>query len=135
MWQIRPAQQQDHDAILALWDAAGMGRTAADEWQAITSGPCATLLVAEEGAALLGAAVASFDGWRAYISHVAIAPAQRRRGLAKAVMAEGEQHLRRRGARRVYALVNQDNTAGLALCAASGYEPLGDVGLVKELGA
>jgi ribosomal protein S18 acetylase RimI-like enzyme len=133
MWTIRRAQAGDHDAVLRLWESLGMGKTGEEEWHAITTGSCAGLLVAEENEALLGTAVIAFDGWRAYVYHVAVTPSHRGRGLAKALMLEGEQQLRRLGATRVYAFVNESNTAGLALCAAAGYEPEGDLAFVKEL--
>jgi ribosomal protein S18 acetylase RimI-like enzyme len=133
MWRIRQAGPEDHDAVLALWREVDLGQTEEDEWKAITEGPAATLLLAEDEGTLLGTAVAAFDGWRAYIYHVAVAPPYRQRGLAKALMAEAEEHLRRKGARRVYVLVHETNTAGLALAAAMGYQLVGDLGFVKEL--
>jgi GNAT superfamily N-acetyltransferase len=111
MWRIRQAGPEDHDAVLALWREVDLGQTEEDEWKAITEGPAATLLLAEDEGTLLGTAVAAFDGWRAYIYHVAVAPPYRQRGLAKALMAEAEEHLRRKGARRVYVLVHETNTA------------------------
>ncbi len=135
MATIREATMADHDAVLALWSAAGFGATTEEEWNAVLTGNSATPLVAEEGGRLVGAAVASFDGWRAYIYHVAVAPEQRRQGLARQLMEASEQRLRQRGARRVYALVNGDNTPGLALAAVSGYMPEGDVVMEKELGS
>lgn len=41
--------------------------------------------------------------------------------------------LRSQGARRAYVEMNDANTAGLALCGSSGFEPEGDIALVKEL--
>jgi ribosomal protein S18 acetylase RimI-like enzyme len=99
----------------------------------VLTGNSATPLVAEDGGRIIGAAVASFDGWRAYIYHVAVAPEARRQGIARELMDASEERLRQRGARRVYALVNGDNTAGLALAAVSGYMPEGDVVMEKEL--
>ena len=135
MPQIRRAQQQDHDAVERLWEAVGLGRTSEEEWRAITAGSGATLLVAEEGDEVIGTAVTAFDGWRAYVYHVAVTPAQQQRGVARALMEAGEDVVRRQGARRIYALVHEENTAGLALCASSGYEPEGDIAFVKELTA
>lgn len=135
MWAIRDARTNDRTAIERLWDASGLGACNDDEWRALTAGPVPALLLAEEQGSALGTAVASFDGWRAFIYHVAVAPDSRGRGIAKALMAEAEARLRRRGARRAYALVNEANTAGLALCVARGFEPEGDVAFVKELSA
>ncbi len=90
------------------------------------------LFVAEEDGSLIGVAVASFEGWRAYIYRVAVAPGHQRRGLAKALMTEAEAHVAREGARYIYAMVAEENTGGLALVEAMGYRPEGAVVYVKE---
>jgi ribosomal protein S18 acetylase RimI-like enzyme len=133
MWQIRAARPEDHDAVISLWEDDGLGRTTENEWQAIVGGACASLFVAEEDGVILGAGVTAFDGWRAYIYHVAVARSHRRRGVARSLMSEGEAKLRKLGARLVFALVNDRMTDGLALCAAAGYELEGDVAFVKTL--
>ncbi len=133
MAEIRHASLGDHDQILDLFTVAELGKMTEDEWDAIIASPSTVVFVTEEDQAVIGAAIASFDGWRAYIYHLALAPGHRRQGLAKALMAEAEGHLAREGARRVYVMVHEENTAGLALCAVLGYAPEGDVALVKEL--
>jgi ribosomal protein S18 acetylase RimI-like enzyme len=135
MLSMRPARQEDRDAVVRLWEAAGFGETTDEEWQALAAGGNDSVIVADEDGRIGGTAVTAFDGWRAFLYHVAVDPASRRRGLAKALMTEAEQQMRSRGARRLFALVNENNTAGLALCAASGYEPEGDVAFVKEIAA
>jgi ribosomal protein S18 acetylase RimI-like enzyme len=86
-----------------------------------------------EGEQLAGTVVVAFDGWRAYIYHIAVAPFARGPGLGRALLAEAEADLRTQGARRAYVEMSDANTAGLALCASSGFEPEGDIALVKEL--
>jgi ribosomal protein S18 acetylase RimI-like enzyme len=135
MWQIRSAEDADRGAVERLWENTDLGPCGDDEWHALTAGHGAILLLAEEGGMPIGTAVASFDGWRAFIYHVAVAPVSRGKGVARALMTEAEALLRRRGARRVYALVSETNTAGIGLCAAMGFEPDGDMAFVKELGA
>ena len=133
MAEIRPAQAADHDQTLRLWRDAGLGTMTEAEWHAVIASPTSILLVAEEDAAIVGAAIAAFDGWRAYIYHVTVAPSYRRRGLARALMSGAETLLAQAGAQRVFAMVHQENPAGLALSAIMGYEPEGEVILVKEL--
>jgi ribosomal protein S18 acetylase RimI-like enzyme len=130
---FRRAEHRDHDRVLALWDEIGLDRTEEAEWQALIEGPYNLVLVAQEADRLIGTAIATFDGWRAYIYHVAVAPDARRQGLGGELMAAAEAHLRTSGARRVYLEVDQQNTAGLALAAENGYLPEGDIVLEKEL--
>ena len=130
---IRSAERSDHDGVLALWESVGMGRTAPDEWEALIGGETNTVLVAEAGGELAGAAVATFDGWRAYIYHVAVADPHRRSGIGHALMQEAEQHLVGAGARYVYVMVHELNTEGLALVGSDGYPPEGDLVLTKRL--
>ena len=133
MPEIRRAHDHDRDGILDLWITSGLGKMSDDEWNAIIATPSTSVLVADDGGAIVGAAIASFDGWRAYIYHVAVAPAHRHRGLAKALMTEAEEHVAREGAARVYVMVHDENTAGLALSTVLGYVPEGDIALVKDL--
>jgi len=132
-WAIRRAGPDDRDAVLKLWQSAGLSGADEAEWQTLTQGSAARLLVSHEGEQLAGTAVVAYDGWRAYIYHVAVAPFTRGHGLGKALMAEAEAYLLSQGARRAYVEVNEANTAGLALCTVSGYEPEGEIALVKEL--
>jgi len=119
--------------VLRLWDEAGLGATDDQEWISLTEGHGTTLLVAAESGEVVGSAVAAFDGWRAYIYHVAVAPSYRGKGLAKLLMRHSESHLKDLGALRTYVLVGESNVAGIALSAAMGFEPEGDVALVKQI--
>ena len=130
---IRPADPADHDGAFALWSDVGFPTMSEAEWYAVVGSPTTFALLAEAEGALVGAAIASFDGWRAFIYHVAVAETHRGRGVAKMLMAEAETLVSVVGARYVYAMVHESNAAGFALAAVIGFEPEGDVVLVKEL--
>lgn len=132
MWHVRPAGYDERKAVEGLWADAGLGTSTDAEWDAITKGPCARLFVIEDEGAIAGVAVTAFDGWRAYIYHLAVASDHRGEGLAHRLMSEAEQMLKARGANRVYLMVSEMNTAGLAISASVGYEPDGDIMFVKE---
>ena len=133
MGSVRRAQLHEREAANALWDAAGLARIEADEWRMLVTGPVGTVLVAEMDGRVAGAAIAAFDGWRAYIYHVAVAEAFRERGIARELMSKAERHLADRGATNVYVMVDQGNTAGLALVGSTGYLPEGEIVLVKTI--
>ncbi len=130
---IRAARPDDHDGAIQLWRDAAMGTMTEEEWQTVIASPTSVLLVAEDAGRVVGAGIAAFDGWRAYIYHVAVAPAYRGQGLAKTLMGEAEGLLAQAGAHRVFAMVHEDNPSGLALATVMGYELEGDVVGVKEL--
>lgn len=130
---IRPALVDDHDAVQRLWDETGLGRAAPDEWEALMSGSTAVVLVAEQNQAIIGTAIASFDGWRAYIYHVAVDDNHRRQGIGHQLFEEAERYLLSAGARFAYITVHEENTEGLALGASEGYLPEGELVLAKRL--
>lgn len=130
---IRPMVSGDRDQIAELWARSGLGDPASDEWQALADGETTLILVAEAEGRVAGVAVASFDGWRAYIYHVAVAAEHRRHGIAHALMQQSEEFLTEAGARYVYVMIPESNTEGLALAGSSGYLPEGDVVLSKRL--
>ena len=133
MPQFRAARAEDRVAVNHLWQAGDMAVASDDQWQAITSNGSARLLVAEENGVIIGAAIAAYDGWRAFAYHVAVASEHRRHGVATALLAEVEDEVRRRGAPRIFTLVHESRTEGLALIAAHGYEMEGDRAFVKDL--
>lgn len=84
------------------------------------------LLVAEHDGRVIGSVIAAWDGWRANLYRLAVAPEHRRQGVARHLIAAGEARLRARGARRSSALVARDDAAAVALWTGAGYrdEPL-----------
>jgi ribosomal protein S18 acetylase RimI-like enzyme len=131
--RIRAAEAADRERVQQIWEESGLAPATPDEWTALMEGTTNAVLVAEDGRDVVGAAVASFDGWRAYIYHVAVPPHARRQGIASELMTTAEQYLTGAGARRVYVMVHESNTEGLALTAAAGYLPEGDIVFVKRL--
>lgn len=131
--EVRPAEATDQERVRGLWEACGLAPAAPDEWDALVAGPTTAVLLATEGGELVGTAIASSDGWRAYVYHVAVAPGRRGEGLGHWLMDQAEQYLLSTGARYVYVTVQQDNTEGLALAASQGYLPEGEIVLVKRM--
>jgi len=117
---VRPAGPGDIEAGLALWARA---RTAAastpDTPEALANLLAHTpgaLLVAElEDGTIAGALIAAWDGWRGNMYRLAVDPPQRRRGIARALVDEGERRLRAHGARRVTALLGREDERAAGL--------------------
>jgi ribosomal protein S18 acetylase RimI-like enzyme len=124
-WTIRSAREQDIAAVLALWRAARSPAGAEDRRESVlrllASDPEA-LLIAERGPELIGSLIAAWDGWRGSFYRLAVHPDWRRRGLARALLSEGERRLRARGALRLTAIVAGDEQAAMGFWTAAGYE-------------
>src|SRR6266480_5977492 len=70
--------------------------------------------------------LATWDGWRAGLYRLAVLPSQRRRGVARALIAEGERRLREKGAARISILAIASSESP-ELWEATGYEPDGRI--------
>ncbi len=93
------------------------------------------LLVAELDARVVGSLITAWDGWRGNMYRLAVAPEDRRRGIARALVAEGERRLRAKGARRISALVVEADGDAVGFWADAGYSLDGRLGrFVKTLG-
>jgi ribosomal protein S18 acetylase RimI-like enzyme/mannose-6-phosphate isomerase-like protein (cupin superfamily) len=130
---IRPARLADIDEVLALWTAAydsGPARQADDRESVgrLIDGRAGAgcLLVAEEAGRVVGTVILGWDGWRGNVYRLAVAPARRRLGIARRLVAAAEAQLRARGSRKVSALVARDDPVAVAVWSAAGYdeEPL-----------
>jgi ribosomal protein S18 acetylase RimI-like enzyme len=121
---IRRACAEDAAALLGLWSAAGSSPsvtdTIADVRQAIEH-PEGSVLVAESDGRIVGSLIATWDGWRGNMYRLAVLPEFRRRGIAAALVRQGEAELRGRGARRVSALVLTDEADATGFWANAGY--------------
>jgi ribosomal protein S18 acetylase RimI-like enzyme len=122
-WTIRSATEQDIEPVLALWDAAGSPPSVTDTRESLRCLLAAgeeALLLAEIGGALVGSLIVAWDGWRGSFYRLAVYPDLRRKGLATALLREGERRLRARGALRLAAIVADDDYAALGVLGGCG---------------
>jgi ribosomal protein S18 acetylase RimI-like enzyme len=124
-WTIRPAAAADVPAVLGVWREAGAEVTLTDDpgsLKALLGHDRGALLVAEEAGRVVGTIVAGWDGWRGSMYRLAVLPAARRRGLGTALVRAAEERLTAAGARRVGAIVLDDEEGAQAFWMAVGYE-------------
>lgn len=123
-WTIRTGAEADVALVLALWSVADTLPTPTDTEEALAGllarDPDA-LLVAEREGAIVGSVIAAWDGWRGSFYRLAVDPDHRRRGLATALVRAGERRLGDLGARRLTAIVADDEAAAIALWESAGY--------------
>jgi ribosomal protein S18 acetylase RimI-like enzyme len=121
---IRACRLEDIEGVLALWRHAdaipSVTDTADDLRRAVGESP-AHILVAEADGRLVGSIIGTFDGWRGNIYRLAVHPDHRRRGIARALVAEVEKKLRQQGAKRITALVAKQHARAMSFWEAVGY--------------
>jgi ribosomal protein S18 acetylase RimI-like enzyme len=121
---IRECYCADVGAVLELWRQAdatpGVTDNADDLRRAVTESR-ASVLVAEVQGHIVGSIIGTFDGWRGNIYRMAVHPNHRRRGIARALVAEIEERLARQGAKRITALVEKDHPWATSFWQAVGY--------------
>ena len=119
MAQMMPFYEQDN-----LWrqaDATPGVTDNADDLRRAISDSRASVLVAEAEGQIVGSIIGTFDGWRGNIYRLAVHPDYRRRGIARALVAEVEKRLARHGAKRITALVEKDHPWATGFWQAVGY--------------
>lgn len=121
---IRECCSEEAAALLELWQAAGTSPsitdTLTDIRKAIDSP--AAVLVAEAHQRIVGSLIATFDGWRGNMYRIAVHPDYRLRGIARALVAKGEEFLTKQGAKRITALVETQYPWATTFWSSIGYE-------------
>lgn len=121
---------EDYDAILALWQAAGLsirpvGRDSREAFAKQLAGDTQTVIGLEMDGQLVGVVLATHDGRKGWINRLAVHPDYRRRGYAKQLLSEAERVLKEQhGLQIVAALVEAWNEASLELFQRAGYTTL-----------
>ncbi|NYZ13573.1 N-acetyltransferase [Azospirillum sp. RWY-5-1] len=147
MTLIRNAEDQDLDAILAIYNDAVVNTTAVYDyeprnaeaqarWFAAKREQCLPVIVAEIGGAVAGfASFGPFRPWPAYLhtveNSVYIAPDRRGQGVGSALIPPLLDLARAKGLHTMVAGIDATNEASLRLHRKFGFEP---VGLFKEVG-
>jgi ribosomal protein S18 acetylase RimI-like enzyme len=124
-WTIRLATEQDIEPVLGLWLTAGGPASVTDTREGLSRLLTAdrdALLLAESNGELLGSLIATWDGWRGSFYKLAVHPDWRRRGLATALLREGERQLQERGAVRLTAIVADEDPGAVGFWQAAGYQ-------------
>lgn len=123
---IGEAAASDAEAVIALWHECGLTRPWNDPQEdfdrALAWWPASAILVARDGAALLGSAMIGYDGHRGWVYYLAVSSDRQRSGLGRRIMEAAADWLRKSGAPKIQLMVRTDNAATLDFYAALGFE-------------
>ena len=82
---------------------------------------------------IVATAMVGYEGHRGWVNYLAVAPEQRRRGFARALMDEAERLLRQAGCPKINVQVRGSNDSALEFYRRLGYAVDDVVGLGKRL--
>ncbi|MCC4249047.1 MULTISPECIES: GNAT family acetyltransferase [Microbacterium] len=123
---IRAFEVADEDAVVTLWEGAGLTRPwndpRADIRRKLTVQP-ELFLVAVDGDEVVGSVMAGYDGHRGWLYYLAAAQTHRGQGVGRALVTEAERLLEALGCPKVQLMVRPDNTGARGFYDALGYEP------------
>lgn len=123
--EIRPIEDRDIDAVVALWESCDLLRPwnepIADIARARASPQSEIFVMADEDGTIAAAAMAGDDGHRAWPYYLAVSPDRRGEGLGKAIMDHTEAWLKSRGATKVNLMIRAGNPVQ-GFYQAAGYE-------------
>ena len=134
---IRRFRAADADAVQALWrdvfpdDPPWNAPAAVVRWKVAVSPEL--FWVATVGEQVVGTVMAGWDGHRGWIYHLAVAAAQRRRGIGRALMAEAEATLRSLGCPKVNLQVRATNADAARFYERVGYAIEARISMGKRL--
>lgn len=134
--RVRPFEERDTEAVVALWERSGLTRPWNDPRKDIARKlrvQRELFLVAERDGEVVGTVMAGYEGHRGWVNYLAVDPSIRRAGLGRRLMDEVEVRLRALGCPKLNLQVRRDNPAALGFYAALGYVDDASVSLGKRL--
>jgi len=120
---IRPFEDVDEAAVVALWSRCGLLRPWNDPHQDIARKRRVQrelFLVCEVDDQLVASVMAGYDGHRGWINYLAVDPLFRRRGLGRLLMEEVQQRLQSLGCSKINLQIRRENVEAVAF-----YERIG----------
>jgi ribosomal protein S18 acetylase RimI-like enzyme len=121
---IRPFAIEDEDAVVSLWERAGLTRPWNDPRKDIRRKLQVRpdlFLVAEVEGVIVGTVMVGYDGHRGWINYLGVDPDRRRMGIGKALMAEAERLLRLEGCAKINLQVRGSNSDAIEFYRRIGY--------------
>ncbi len=121
---IRPYQNDDEDAVVALWEACGLTRA----WNNPRLDIARKLdfqrdwfLVGELDRKIIATAMFGYDGHRGWVNYLAVSPEHQKNGYARLLMEYGERILTSVGCPKINLQIRNSNTGVQAFYKAIGY--------------
>ncbi len=110
---IREFQKADYERVFSLWKTSSLDIGRSDSLESLRKQlerDAELFLVAEENGSIVGVVLGRWEGRRGWINRLAVAPAQRHKGLGSLLVSEIEKRLKAKGCEKVNLLIEADNS-------------------------
>lgn len=129
---LRDMRPEDYDAVIALWEAAGLpfkpqGRDSREAIEHQLTLPTAIYLVAEFDGKIVGSVLGTHDGRKGWINRVAVHPEYRRKGIARQLVEAVERRCLKLGIKIFAALIEDWNETSMRVFERLGYQKHEDI--------
>ena len=134
--QIRPFAEGDEAQVVDLWARCGLLRPWNDPRKDIARKlrvQRELFLVGVDGNRIAATVMAGYEGHRGWINYLAVDPASRRQGIARALMAAAEERLRALGCPKISLMIRADNRDVTAFYRSIGFAEDAVVSMGKRL--
>lgn len=124
--EIRPFELPDTEAVVSLWQEAGLTRPWNNPHQDISRKlkvQPELFLVAVDGGAVVGSVMAGYDGHRGWLYYLASDPHRRGQGIARRLVESAEERLIDLGCPKVQLMVRPEHGIAKGFYEALEYEP------------
>ena len=137
MMEIRPFAPADEDAVVDLWERCALTRPWNDprkDIQRKLTTQAELFLVGNLEGSIVATVMAGYDGHRAWLYLVAVAPEHRKLGIGRRLVLDAVARLRRLGASKLNLQINTDNAGVVGFYEKLGFrvEPRVSMGLLLE---
>lgn len=124
--RIRAFERSDTEAVVALWQRAGLTRPWNDPHKDIERKlqvQPELFLVAEDNGRLVGTAMAGYDGHRGWVNYLAVDGDCRGQGVGRALMERVREGLLALGCCKINLQIREDNLQAQAFYRRLGFAP------------
>lgn len=125
MADIRPIEDGDVDAVIALWHACKLTRPWNDPTSDIAFArrtPTSEIFVSADQGEIVGSVMCGHDGHRGWMYYLAVAPNRQGSSLGRALVTHAEDWLRAQGVPKLELMVREENKAVEAFYHTCGYK-------------
>lgn len=134
--QLRVFKPNDTEAVIALWQAAGLTRPWNDPRKDIArklqvQSELFLVAVDNRDGEICGSVMAGYDGHRGWINYMAVSPAKQGQQVGRLLLEAAREQLLERGCCKINLQVRADNEQALGFYRALGFsdEPVVSMGL------